>query len=369
MATTIRSMTKNVMTYADMGVGIDLDLSVLDTDYRNPTKISKVIGSNFDDFIHGNNTPDQQLLGGLGDDTLMSDGLFVTFNGGDGNDTVNFSNQKTMVYADLAAGTTMANDKLVSIENLIGGSGNNALYGSSGANRLIGGRDGDLLDGRGGADTMIGGQGSDTYYVDNLGDVVVELDGQGTDRVVSALQSYTLDVNFEDLQLIGDAVSGTGNAVANLMLGSDKSNILFGMDGNDILRGNGGNDVLDGGTGNDILAGGAGQDTLTGGAGKDKFQFLAVSESSADAFDHITDFAKGDLIDLSKIDANSNTAKNDTFKLIGDDAFSSVAGQLRFEKHDGYTLVQGDTNGDGIADFAISLDGYLAAMKTSDFIL
>jgi hypothetical protein len=53
-------------------------------------------------------------------------------------------------------------------------SGNNSLDGSVGD---------DTLNGLGGADTMVGFEGNDTYFVDNLGDQVVEQPGQGDDTV------------------------------------------------------------------------------------------------------------------------------------------------------------------------------------------
>ena len=54
-------------------------------------------------------------------------------------------------------------------------------------------------------------------------------------------------------------------------------------------------------------------------------------------------------------------------------AFSGTAGQLRTEViHGGsgdYTIVQGDVNGDGVADFEIALIGFTGAISASDFIL
>jgi AraC-like DNA-binding protein len=58
--------------------------------------------------------------------------------------------------------------------------------GRAGNDRLTG-RDGrDELDGGEGADLMCGGRGSDVYKVDNANDVVIEIDGEGGDTVLSA---------------------------------------------------------------------------------------------------------------------------------------------------------------------------------------
>ena len=65
----------------------------------------------------------------------------------------------------------------------------------------------------------------------------------------------------------------------------------------------------------------------------------------------------GDLIDLSAVDANSLAGGDQAFAFIGTGAFTNVAGQLRYEQVGGNTYVYGDTNGDGIADFMIRVDG------------
>jgi serralysin len=127
---------------------------------------------------------------------------------------------------------------------LVGGAGNDSLYGGAGNDRLEGGEGNDLLDGGAGIDTLIGGQGDDIYYVDNLRDVVIELEGaaEGHD-LVRASVSYVLAANVEDGELLGKA---------NLSLtGNELDNVLTGNDGANVLRGGGGADTLIGGLGND----------------------------------------------------------------------------------------------------------------------
>jgi serralysin len=131
----------------------------------------------------------------------------------------------------------------------------------------------------------------------------------------------------------------------------------------------GGNDTLVGGYGNDVLHGGAGTDRLTGGSGYDTFVFRDGDSGTGTARDTITDFTRGqDRIDLSGMDANLNTAGvDDAFNFIGSQAFTGVAGQLRVQAG----LVQGDTNGDGVADFEIAVKvGTLSVtLAASDFLL
>lgn len=121
-----------------------------------------------------------------------------------------------------------------------------------------------------------------------------------------------------------------GSAMRDLLVGNEVDNVLTGLAGNDVLRGGGGDDTL---------IGGAGADTLTGGAGADLF--VATHAFSTDV---ITDFESGvDQIDLSAFD----------FTFVGENAFSNTAGELRFA--DGQ--LQGDLNGDGVADLFLTVQG------------
>lgn len=148
---------------------------------------------------------------------------------------------------------------------LDGGDGNDVLYAGAGNDTLIGGAGNDQLSGGEGADKMTGGIGNDTYYVDDIGDQVIEIAGEGTDTVVSTI-SFDLrrTVNIEHLMLSGtDNISGHGNALDNTIKGNVGNNNISGGDGNDSINGGDGNDIIDGGRGNDYLIGGDGTDTVT----------------------------------------------------------------------------------------------------------
>ena len=173
---------------------------------------------------------------------------------------------------------------------------------------------------------------------------------------------------------------------AALWTGSNNNEQFFGTRFNDVLVANGGNDKiwgadgkdqLYGGIGNDTLTGGLGRDLLIGGAGKDVFDFNALKESGKTGAtrDVIKDFQhKVDDIDLKTIDANSKAAGDQKFGFIGSAAFHHVAGELRYQQfnnpgkaHD-FTMVEGDVNGDGTADFQIKLMG-LKTLTAGDFVL
>ena len=150
------------------------------------------------------------------------------------------------------------------IEDAIGGSGNDVLTGNDAANMLNGGA---------AADTMSGGLGNDSYYVDDSGDVVTETSTPATeiDSVYSSV-AYALTANVENLTLTGEAaVNATGNAQNNVLAGNTSANILDG---------------------------GAGDDTIAGGGGSDVF-FYAANGNGADS---ITDFSLNDTIRVAGAD-------------------------------------------------------------------
>ncbi|WP_395707835.1 nidogen-like domain-containing protein [Reyranella sp.] len=142
--------------------------------------------------------------------------------------------------------------------------GSKALVGIGNAtvNVITGNEFANILDGGADADEMIGGKGDDTYVVDNVGDKVTEIGGEGTDTVQSFID-YTLAAELENLQLLGTAgLTGIGNVASNIIVGNDGNNLLSGLGGADQLAGGLGDDVLKGGAGDDVLDGGGGTDTV-----------------------------------------------------------------------------------------------------------
>lgn len=192
------------------------------------------------DTLNGGSGSDT-MIGGQGDDIYVVDRTsdVVTELVGEGNDTV----QTTLSSYTLAANV----EALVFTNNATHSGTGNALD-----NRLTGNVGNDTLNGGAGADTMIGGLGNDSYFVDNTGDVVIELAAQGTDLVTSSI-GWTLAANLENLTLSGTAaINGTGNGDANVLNGNSGANVLTGLGGNDTLNGAAGADTLIGGLGDDI---------------------------------------------------------------------------------------------------------------------
>jgi Ca2+-binding RTX toxin-like protein len=171
----------------------------------------------------------------------------------------------------------------------------------------------------------------------------------------------------------------TGGLLDDLLDGGDGNDIITGLAGNNVLNGNAGNDLIYGGSGNDRINGGTGKDLLAGGAGNDVFVFSTINDSRVTTAtrDNIVDFIRGlDKIDLSQIDANSNLAGDQLFAFVAAQGtiFNGSAGQLRWYQENvtgtinDNTIVMGDVNGDGVADFRIEIDGLLN-LSAGDFIL
>jgi serralysin len=193
------------------------------------------------------------------------------------------------------------------------------------------------------------------------------LDGSG----YSAAQ--TIDLHPGAFSSVGGLVHNIGialNTTIETAIGGSGNDMLIANDSGSTLIGGAGNDTLIGGAGNDRLIGGPGVDTMTGGGGADTFVFLLGDSPASGQHDRITDFTSGtDHIDLSGIDAISSTSAYDPFHFIGISAFDGVAGELDYYYNNStnVTVVQGDVNGDGVADFAIDLTGNIS-LSLNDLI-
>jgi Ca2+-binding RTX toxin-like protein len=268
-------------------------------------------------------------------------------------------NDRLLAYTlsgdDLITGSAAA-DYLIGFggeDTLRGGSGNDQLFGGSGRDTLDGGLGADFLAGGLDVDLMRGGTGHDTYLVAQAGDRVIEAAAGGYDSILSHV-SRTLTAHVERLVLIGtSAIGGRGDGDADVIDGNDAANGLSGEAGNDRLDGDGGADTLDGG---------AGRDSLTGGWGADTFRFRSAADADGD---RILDFAHGqDRIDLAANDADLARPGNQAFRFLGEAALAGRAGDLSARG----SFLQGDVDGDGIADFVIRLDGD-PALGLADLLL
>lgn len=311
------------------------------------------------DTIDGGDGKDT-LSGGNGIDTLLGGAGADILNGDAGDDILDGGSERDQLYGG------DGNDSLTGgsgIDWLYGGIGNDSLSGGTeadtlsggdGVDTLSGGDGNDILNGDAGADAMTGGAGDDIFYVDDAGDTVVEASGEGTD-LVHASVSFTLGANVERLVLDGSGdIAGTGNSLGNVIEGNSGANTLDGGAGDDLLRAGLGADTLTGGTGNDIMTGGTGADTFVI---TDASIHLSGSGGGALELDSINDLSQveGDRLDLSAIDADTVTAGDQAFHLVG--GFTHHAGEMALTYVFGVTLLQLDVDGDGHADYQMRIAG------------
>jgi Ca2+-binding RTX toxin-like protein len=262
----------------------------------------------------------------------------------------------------VAAGFTESGSQTGLAVALIGTGGDDALQGTVKIDKLYGFAGDDVLDGGVGADELVGGDGNDTYLVENLGDLVSEVAGEGADKVIATVD-YALSDQVENLDLGAGATKGTGNALDNIIRANDVGNELVGGGGNDQLRGGKGNDklyagdgddVVDAGEGNDQIVGGdgAGNDTYIGGAGIDKVIYTSAVASIQ--FNLVTGSASGPDIGSDTLSGIENIlgGQGDD-NLVGDDLANEI---------DGYTgddSIQGGAGNDKLlgGDGNDSIDG------------
>ncbi|MGV3549423.1 M10 family metallopeptidase C-terminal domain-containing protein [Rhizobium sp.] len=233
---------------------------------------------------------------------------------------------------------------------------------------------------------------SDFAFVDEEGDIfqhvaITALPPSGTLMLDGVAVTANQQIDVEDLGslvwtpgknafgtfTLTFTVSDDGGTAGGASDTSASHSITFGVaDVIDRFNGTRSADTIKGTMGADIIWGGRGADKLTGGDGADTFLFKSIAESTvkANGRDLIKDFsrAEDDLIDLSRIDANTNKKGDQDFDFIGKQRFHDVAGELRFEKTSSGTYVYGDVDGDGVADFAIRLAGKIA-FRGDDFLL
>jgi len=377
--------------------------------------IENVIGSDMDDDISGNSLANR-LEGRSGNDTLSGGSGADILDGGSGadrmiggtGDDIYYVDDSADIVVEYASGGTR--DQIFSsvsyalagtyVEELsltgsanINGTGNSVaqtIYGNAGNNILSGLGGKDILDGGDGNDTliggtdadrMIGGNGNDIFYVDNIGDVVVEKSAGGTADHVYASVSYSLSGTYvETLTLTGSGnIDGTGN---------NQAQTIYGNAGNNILSGLGGKDILDGGDGNDTLIGGTDADRMIGGNGNDIFYVdnagdVVIETSTGGTADQIyasvsyslsgTYVETLTLTGSGNIDGTGNNQAQSIYGNAGNNILSGMGGSDRLNGGLGAdTLIGGSGsdqfvfdsrlgagNIDRISDFAIGTDDIL----------
>ena len=243
------------------------------------------------------------LLGGSGDDVLMSNGDDFIM-GGSGDDTINPMGRESVVRGgtgDDAIFATLGDDWLTgdagndTIDSsggddfIAGGDGNDRLYGRGGDDWIVGGAGDDEMSGGDGSDVfhVHAGDGNDTIFdfrghedvldlralgtpiawtelsarfttADNGQDTVIDLSpwGSGTITLRNVKAAYLSEDMFwlpypgfpagEQFEEVGFYVPGTatfvGHAGADALVADGRADFIFGGEGDDRLDGGGGED-------------------------------------------------------------------------------------------------------------------------------
>ena len=220
------SVTVNLVSGTGIVSGSDSDTLI---------SIENVIGSSGADILSGIQGTVNTLLGKDGNDLFYGSFDGDTLDGGNGIDTVDYANASGIINVTL--GGSNNSDKLISIENVYGATGNDTLVGDSNDN---------VLDGRSGNDTLIGGSGSDTL-----------IGGSGIDTADYSSSTNAINVNLTTGSLSDgfggiDTLSGIeivkGSLFNDAMTGSNLSDTLIGNSGNDTFFASNGNDTYWGNT-------------------------------------------------------------------------------------------------------------------------
>jgi len=260
-------------------------------------------------------TSNTVIYGGLGNDSITASivGTSATeranltiFGGSADSDVININQGAGQAgnvnYNAVIYGGSSINDSTDLADTIVGGNGNEIIYGNGGNDRLVTGA---------GDDQLFGGAGTDLFVVNGGGTKIIG------DAVTSGATADTVLLQ-SGLAFTGAATSGSnttlnfgaGNSIvfnnsssqlvtvgvdanSNFELAADEARIIVnnsttaaiaGGGGNDTIiggivaenisggagldsiNGGAGNDTINGGDGNDVIIGGAGQDSMTGGA-------------------------------------------------------------------------------------------------------
>jgi serralysin len=265
----------------------------------------------------------------------------------------------------------------VTIEDAIGGGGNDQLVGNQTANLLNGGLGADTLSGEGGDDTLRGGGGNDQLDGGSGSDL---LDGgDGDDRILGSPGIGPTGSAHESDYYMGGAGADTitggpgndhiyGNEHGSIAGSADGADSLSGGDGNDYIQGNAGADTLDGGAGNDNLYGGADADLISGGTGNDHLQGNKGTDqlSGGAGDDTIRGGADNDTLDGGDgndrlqgdagLDRLTGGAGNDMFVFGANDAIVATSGPAAFAT-------------DHVVDFGNGLDRIALPFHVAEIVI
>jgi len=232
----------------------------------------------------------------LTNDTLIEnpESLTLGLSGGTNVAILDAQGVGTINSDDVATSPTFS-DGFPTTPTISGSDGNDNI--NANASRI------DYVDAKGGDDFITGVGSAD--YING---------GTGTDTISYHWSGARVDVDLlRATQQNGDA---SGDVLVNV----------------ENIKGSGHNDILRGDDLANVINGLGGQDVMSGRGGSDKFVFNSAADANGDL---ITDFSSEDALDFSAFNPKFLSLTNDGAK----------------------TRIVGDTNGDGVGDFTVTLNG------------
>jgi serralysin len=234
----------------------------------------------------------EMFIDGAGQGAPGGNRVFLTIWDGGGVDTYDFSNYATNLKVSLQPGewTTVSSAQLANlgnghfaagnianallyqnnpaslIENVIGGLGNDTIYGNAADNSFTGGHGNDVLDGGTGTNTAVYSGNSSAYSIVNTGYgtwTVTDNRGgspDGTDSLKNIrylkFNDVIIDLGPTQVLITGTSAADTIDAThtpAGQQLPTNSNDVIYGVGGNDTISGLGGGDYIDGGAGTDTV--------------------------------------------------------------------------------------------------------------------
>jgi Ca2+-binding RTX toxin-like protein len=354
----------DTLSYADSTLGVYVNLTtheVLGGDANGDVfdGVESVRGSKFSDELKGD-AGANRLEGGAGDDWLIATAGADVYNGGDGQDFVDYSEAAEGVYLVLSAYTPTfqydgsgysglaAGHSYNNVEGVAGSAFTDFLYGGEGDQTFIGGVGSDYLAGGAGADTYVisRGDGYDTITEDNTGWNVVsfgenvkysdlwggtaggangwlDLGIRGDNaqfRITSNFGAYptagnnkvkSIDLNgLSQLDIGGLTFGVASDDTSQTLVGSkDTADLILGYNGDDVIWGAQSSYIDNYGN---VVIGGLGVDQIHTSNGDDQFGY-----DRGDGLDTIDDTGGLDTLALGPTVA----AEDVIFEVVGSDLY------------------------------------------------
>ncbi|WP_395375447.1 calcium-binding protein [Marinicella sp. W31] len=255
------------------GKYFDLVFGNQDDDTVNGNEgIDLVSGDKGDDKVYGQAGAFDLLLGGMGNDAMFGgDGVDLMF-GSQGTDRMQGNDSVDLMFGGSEGDTLNGND---SVDILFGSKGADFLYGDAGVDIIFGGDDSDYVAGGASTDVIFGNENTDKKKRDNLNGqdgVDIIFGNRGNDYINGGNDTDVLFGNSDDDEIVGG--SGVdivfGNSGNDNISGESGTDILFGNSGDDEISGGGSTDIVFGNSGCDVMSGDDSTDILFGNSGADK---------------------------------------------------------------------------------------------------